>query len=426
VSVVLSLVLAQAVIWRVVPLPILVVPPFVIALGAMALEVSRDVLRASRLARDLRESEQRLTLAASGAGAGLWTWDSASLRVWATEQARAMLGLDQKVDIHSSDVLRVVDPADARELSDAFLAALKRGGEHALLFRVMTPEGTRRWIAAQGTVELDPSGQPTLVRGVVRDVTHQRQAEEEAGELRRKLAHAGRVTLLGQLSAALAHEISQPLSAIQQNGETAQILLKREPLDIDQLHAVVDDLVRDNRRATEVVQRLRSWLKQGHMQRETISLAALAQDVLTLVRSEATAKQITVECTVPRTLPAVSGDRVHLSQVLLNLVLNAIDASAQARDARHRVSISASVVAANQCCDVTVSDDGPGIPPDEINKIFDPFVTSKTDGIGIGLSISRAIVEAHGGKLWAENEARGGATFHFTVPVGGTELRESA
>ena len=239
----------------------------------MALEVSRDVLRASRLARDLRESEQRLKLAASGAGAGLWTWDSASMRVWATEQARAMLGLDQTADIVPADVLRVVDPADAHELSDAFLAALKRGGEHALLFRVVTHEGTVRWIAAQGTVELGPSGEPTLVRGVVRDVTEQRRAEAEAGELRRKLAHVGRVTMLGQLSAALAHEISQPLSAIQQNGETAQILLKREPLDIEQLHAIVDDVVRDNRRATEVVQRLRTWLKQGHMQRETISIA---------------------------------------------------------------------------------------------------------------------------------------------------------
>jgi two-component system sensor kinase FixL len=426
VSVVLSLGLAQVVIWRVAQLPILVVPPFVLALGAMALEVSRDVLLASRLARELRESEQRLTLAASGAGAGLWTWDSASMRVWATEQARTILGLDQTADIVPADVLRVVDPADVHELSGAFLAALKRGGEHALLFRTMTPEGTPRWIAAQGTVELDASGQPTLVRGVVRDVTERRRAEAEAGELRLKLAHAGRVTMLGQLSAALAHEISQPLSAIQQNGETAQILLQREPLDIEQLRAVVDDLVRDNRRATEVVHRLRTWLKQGHMQRETISIQSLAQDVLTLVRSEATAKRVTVECTVPRTLPAVCGDRVHLSQVLLNLVMNAMDASAHAQDARHRVSIGARVVAANHCCDVTVSDDGPGIPPEEINRIFDPFVTSKSDGIGIGLSISRAIIEAHGGKLWAENGARGGATFHFTVPLDGGELRESA
>jgi signal transduction histidine kinase len=426
VSVVLSLVLSQVVIWRVAQLPLLVVPPFVIALGAMALEVSRDVLLASRLSRELRESEQRLKLAASGAGAGLWTWDSSSMHVWATEQARALLGLDQTADIHPADVLRVVDPADAHEVSDAFLAALKRGGKHALLFRVVTPEGAPRWIAAQGTVELGPGGEPTLVRGTVRDVTEQRRAEAEAGELRLKLAHVGRVTILGQLSAALAHEISQPLSAIQQNGETAQILMQREPLDIEQLRAVVDDLVRDNRRATEVVQRLRTWLKQGRMQRETISIQLLAQDVLMLVRSEATAKRVTVECTVPRTLPAVCGDRVHLSQVLLNLVMNAMDASTHAPDARHRVSIGASVVAADQCCDVTVSDDGPGIAPEEINRIFDPFVTSKSDGIGIGLSISRAIVEAHGGKLWAENGERSGATFHFTVPLVDGELREPA
>jgi PAS domain-containing protein len=166
VSVVLAQVLSQVVIWRVAELPILVVPPFVIALGAMALEVSRDVLLASRLARELRESEQRLTLAASSAGAGLWTWDSSSMHVWATGQARAMLGLDQTADIHPADVLRVVDPADVHELSDAFRAALKRGGEHALLFRTVTPGGTPRWIAAQGTVELDAGGQPTLVRGV--------------------------------------------------------------------------------------------------------------------------------------------------------------------------------------------------------------------------------------------------------------------
>src|SRR6185503_15952744 len=191
--------------------------------------------------------------------------------------------------------------------------------------------------------------------------------------------------------------------------------------DIEQLHAVVDDLVRDNRRATEVVQRLRTWLKQGHMQRETVSMESLAQDVLTLVRSEATAKRVTIECAVPRSLPMVRGDRVHLSQVLLNLVMNAMDASAHAHDARHRVSIGASLIAADHCCDVTVSDDGPGIPPEEMNRIFEPFVTSKSEGIGIGLSISRAIIEAHGGKLWAENRARGGATFHFTVPVDGGE-----
>jgi two-component system sensor kinase FixL len=251
----------------------------------------------------------------------------------------------------------------------------------------------------------------------VRDVTPQHRAEEEASELRRKLAHAGRVTILGQLSASLAHEISQPLSAIQQNGETAQLLLRRESIDHAELRAVVDDIVRDNGRAAEVVQRLRKWLRQGQMQRETVRVETLAQDVLALVRSEAVVKHVIVECAVPRTLPAVCGDRVHLSQVLLNLVMNAMDACAQPGETRQRVSIRASVDAAGGCCEVCVSDTGPGIPPDQLDRIFEPFFTSKREGMGMGLSISRAIVEAHGGRLWAENEARGGATFHFTVPL---------
>jgi signal transduction histidine kinase len=416
VSVLLSWLLTQLVIWRAAELPLLLIPPFVIALGAMALEVSRDVLRAAGLARDLRESEQRLALAADAAGAGLWTWDSDTARVWATERARAILCLDPTADIRPTEVLSVVDPADARELLSTLDAALLQGGQHALRFRIVTPAGIDRWIAAQGTVEFGAHEKSVLVRGVVRDVTRQHRAEDETRELRRKLAHAGRVTILGQLSAALAHEISQPLSAIQQNGETAQLMLGREPLDLAELRAVIDDIVRDNHRAGEVVRRLRSWLRQGHMQRETICLATLAQDVLALVRSEATVKRVTVECAVPQTLPPVWGDRVHLSQVLLNLVMNAMDASAQPGEARQRVSIRASVAAAGGCCEVCVSDTGPGIPPDELDRIFEPFVTSKHEGMGMGLSISRAIVEAHGGKLWAENETRG-ATFHFTVPL---------
>lgn len=416
-SVLLSWTLTQLVIWRFVALPMLLVPPFVIALGAMALEVSRNVLRAGALAHDLRESEQRLELAADAAGAGLWAWDSSTKRMWATDRARAIMGLDAGADIRLDDLLRIIDPADEHELTVALHAALTHGGQHAMHFRIVAPDGSVRWIAAQGTVELDTHGQCSLVRGVVRDVTQQHRAADETNELQRKLAHAGRVTTLGQLSAALAHEISQPLSAIQQNGETAQLLLGRPSVDLGELRAVVDDIVRDNHRAAEVVQRLRKWLKQGHMQRETISLDELAEDVLALIRSEVTVKHITVECAVPHTLPPVCGDRIHLSQVLLNLVLNAIDASTQARETRQRVSISANLADAGSCCEVCVSDSGPGIPPDQLNRIFDPFVTSKSEGMGMGLSISRAIVEAHGGKLWAENDARGGATFHFTVPV---------
>jgi two-component system sensor kinase FixL len=410
-SVMISLVMTQLVIWRIVQAPILLIPSFLLALGAMALEVSRDVLRASRLAGDLRESEQRLELAANAAGAGLWAWDSASGRIWATQRTRAILGLSQTGDVDPANILKILDAADAAELR----AGLERHGEHAMHFRIRTPDGQVRWVAAQGTVECDARGKPTLVRGVVRDVTQQRQAEDDAAELRRKLAHAGRVTMLGQLSSALAHELSQPLSAILQNAEAAQILLARDPVNMKEVRAIVDDVLRDDRRAAEVVQRLRAWLKQGQMRPEALALHELAEDVLALVRADAASKHVTLECAVRRTLPPVFGDRVQLSQVLLNLVMNGIDAVMEANAEPRRVLVEAAVDG-DRCCRVSVSDTGPGIPEDRLERIFDPFFTAKTEGLGIGLSISRSIIEAHGGRLWAENCARG-ATFHFTLPL---------
>jgi two-component system sensor kinase FixL len=412
VSVLISVTLTHLVIWRVMQAPILMIPPFLLALGAMALEASRDVLRASRLARDLRESEQRLELAASAAGAGLWAWDSSSGRIWATQRAREILGLPQTGNVDPGDILKILDAADASELR----AGLAHHGEHAMHFRLQAPDGQVHWIEAQGTVEPDARGNVTLVRGVLRDVTQQRQAEEDAAELRRKLAHAGRVTMLGQLSSALAHELSQPLSAILQNAETARILLARDPVDVEEVRAIVADVLRDDRRAAEVVQRLRAWLTQGQMHLEALGLHELAQDVLALVRADAALKHVALECAVPPTLPPVFGDRVQLSQVLLNLVMNAIDALVEANDAPRRVLVEATL-GGDRCCEVSVSDTGPGIPQDRLDRIFDPFFTAKTDGLGIGLSISRSIVEAHGGKLWAENLAIGGATFHFTVPL---------
>lgn len=163
----ISLAMTQLVIWRVVQAPILLIPSFLIALAAMALEASRDVLRASRLARDLRESEQRLELAANAAGAGLWAWDSSSGSIWATQRARAILGLSPTGDIDPADVLKILDAADASELR----ARLESHGEHSMHFRVEAADGRVRWIAARGTVEPDATGKLTLVRGVLRDVT---------------------------------------------------------------------------------------------------------------------------------------------------------------------------------------------------------------------------------------------------------------
>jgi signal transduction histidine kinase len=181
------------------------------------------------------------------------------------------------------------------------------------------------------------------------------------------------------------------------------------------LREIIDDVLRDDRRAGDVLKRLRTWLQQGRINMEHVRLHELANDVVALVRDDANSKHVAIECAVPRTLPAVCADRVQLSQVLLNLIMNAIEAVTADAGSQRRVSIAAHV-GADSCCEVSVTDTGPGIPPDQLDRIFEPFVTAKAQGMGIGLSISRGIVEAHGGKLWAENSGRG-ATFHFTVPL---------
>jgi two-component system sensor kinase FixL len=214
------------------------------------------------------------------------------------------------------------------------------------------------------------------------------------------------------------------MSAIQQNVETAQILLARNPLDVRELRNIVEDVLRDNRRGAEVVKRLRAWFTQGRINMEAVRMEEIVQDMVALVRTDASDKHVAIDCAIPRALPLLHGDRVHLSQVLLNLIMNAIEAAADGHGARREVLIEARA-GADGWCEISVSDTGPGIPSEQLDRIFEPFVTAKAQGMGIGLSISRTIVEAHGGRLWAESSA-GGATFRFTVPLHAANAAELA
>jgi two-component system sensor kinase FixL len=200
--------------------------------------------------------------------------------------------------------------------------------------------------------------------------------------------------------------------------------LQRDPIDMRLLREIIDDVLRDDRRAAEVLQRLRTWLKQGRINMEIVSINELAEDVVALIRADAITKHVAIDLSVPGTLPPVRADRVQLSQVLLNLMMNGIEAVTAHSGAQRRISVEARV-GADGCCEISVTDTGPGIPPDQLDRIFEPFVTAKPNGMGIGLSISRSIVEAHGGRLWAENGARG-ATFHFTVPLQVAEAAQAA
>jgi signal transduction histidine kinase len=239
-------------------------------------------------------------------------------------------------------------------------------------------------------------------------------ARRELEELRTEVTRAGRVTALGQLASSLAHELSQPLGAILRNAEAAELLLATPTPDLEELRAIMADIHKDDRRAGDVIEKMRALIKRRNLEMQSLPLDEVVHDVISMVRPDALARHVALDCVMPPGLPPVKGDRVHLSQVLLNLIINGMDAIQASRANTKRVVIEAQPHAHGQV-EVTVSDSGPGVPQEIIGKVFDPFFTTKSGGMGMGLPISRTIIEAHGGRLWAERGTGSGLTFRFTL-----------
>jgi two-component system, LuxR family, sensor kinase FixL len=399
-----------------VPLPALLSPPYLIMLAAMTVELSRDTLRASRLARELQYSESRLHLAASAAGLGLWTWDAHLNRIWATGPAHAMFGLAEDAPIDLAAVMSRIDVRDLERVERVWRDGAESREEVDVQFRVVQPDGSRRTISVRGRAEVDARCALRSIQGVLVDVTEQISAREQIEELRRELAHAGRVSVLGSLSSSLAHELGQPLGAILLNTEAAELMLSRPDPDLHEIRQILADIRRDDSRAAEVIDKLRKLLRRGQMDAVPLSIDALAQDVVTLLRSDAINRHVVLQFVSENGLPMIRGDRVHLSQVLINLVMNAMDAVAQLPAEQRHVVVRARA-GDRGFVEVSVADSGAGIEPEALNKIFEPFFTTKPNGMGMGLSVSRTIIEAHAGKLWAENGPQGGAIFFVTLPT---------
>jgi C4-dicarboxylate-specific signal transduction histidine kinase len=248
------------------------------------------------------------------------------------------------------------------------------------------------------------------------DITTRRDSELESRELRDELAHSGRVSLLGQLASSIAHELSQPLGAILRNAEAAEILLQSDPPDLGELRAIVTDILADDHRAGQVIDRLRSLLKRRSLDLLPLDLDEVVGEVLAMVHTDAANRDVRLIWSPAQDLPPVLGDRVHLQQVLLNLLVNAMDALETVAPENRLIELAARK-SDPFTVEINVIDNGPGIPPDKIGKVLEPFFTTKADGMGMGLAVSKTIVEAHHGKLWVENAAGGGASFKFTLRV---------
>ena len=244
-----------------------------------------------------------------------------------------------------------------------------------------------------------------------KEVLQLKRAQQQQAEV----AHVGRVAVLGELASSLAHELNQPLGAILRNAEAAELFLQTSSPDLEEVRAILTDIRRDDQRAGEVIDRMRSLLKRRPIEFSLVDLTLLAVDVISLVRPDADTRKVRLTFEHVSRIPPVRGDSVQLQQVLLNLLVNAMDAVKDSVADRRRVTVR--VRAAGKQVEVAVSDTGHGIPADKVAHIFEPFFTTKPNGMGMGLPISSRIIEAHGGQLWAENNPDGGATFHFSLPI---------
>jgi C4-dicarboxylate-specific signal transduction histidine kinase len=251
------------------------------------------------------------------------------------------------------------------------------------------------------------------------DVTARKRAEADARNQRAQLTHLSRAAVLGQLSGAFAHELKQPLTSILGNAEAALAILKRGDASEAELIEILQDIVQDDERAAQVIQRLRALLGKGDSQHAPVELNELVRESIDLVHSEFITRNVVTSVHLDPNLPPVLADRVQMQQVVLNLLMNACEAMVGIAPARRRTVITTRFLPVNEAAEITVLDFGPGIAPGDTERIFQPFVTTKSHGLGLGLAICRSVAEAHHGVLWAENAPEGGAIFHIKIPVAG-------
>ena len=242
-----------------------------------------------------------------------------------------------------------------------------------------------------------------------------KRAEEQVRSTEAELAHVARVTTMGELAASIAHEVNQPLGAIVGNADICLRWLSQPEPNVAELREALEDIANDGRRASQVISRIRSLVKKHVPEKAAVNLSDIAREVIDLVSHEAQRKQVAVTSHLAASLPSVTGDRVQLQQVLLNLVMNGIEAMKETEITNRILTIKTDVSESGVL--TAVYDCGVGIDPAKVDQLFKAFHTTKSNGMGMGLAISKSIIEAHGGKLWAESNRQGGATFKFTLPV---------
>jgi PAS domain S-box-containing protein len=368
--------------------------------------------------RALRESEERMRVAAEAVNLGIWEWDLCKDEIWATNARRALVGWPASGKIAWSDFMSRLHPDDRDRVRCAVDDAIRSGEDFDSEYRLILPDGIVRWMSTRGSVHFDDDGKPTRLLGISIDITARKRAELAAERDRTELSHLSRVALMGEMSASIAHELNQPLAGILSNAAAGQRFIDRGNVDQREIRELLGDIIADGRRASDVVRGIRGMVKKEQMARRSVDLNEVVMDATRMASPHAVLRSCALETSLDPNLRAIDGDPVQLQQVLLNLVINAFDAMRDTPPSRRKVLI-ATQSNGDGTVRTSVRDHGVGISEEMRDRLFDPFFSTKTEGLGMGLAIVRSIVEAHGGTITAENVNDGGARFEFVLPVNG-------
>src|SRR5579863_2678403 len=377
--------------------------------------VFSDITERKRAEERLLESEERFRLVADSAPVMIWMSGTDKLCTYFNKPWQDFTGrsIDQEL---GNGWAEGVDPEDLQRCLDTYVQSFDRREEFRMEYRQRRHDGEYRWVLDIGVPRFNPDGSFAGYIGSCIDITEQRRSEEQLRQAQEDLARVTRVAAMGELAAAIAHEVNQPLTAIVTNAGFSLRQLERTIPHADELRAAITEIVNDGTRASAVISRIRGLLAKATPRTTDLDNNRIIQEVTILLHNEFSRNRVLLRTDLAADLPLVPGDAVELQQVLINLVMNGIDAVRTLTEQPREILIKSAKHPDGVL--VQVRDSGPGIDPAQADRIFEPFFTTKPDGIGMGLAISRSIVESHGGRLWAVAGSNG-ALFEFTLPTHG-------
>src|SRR5580704_3369444 len=388
-------------------------------LTAVNSELTKEILQRQRAEEALLRSEAYLAEGQRLTHTGSWACNIATREILhSSEEHSRLYGYDPERGLPSfEELVQRMHPEDRARVVEMAVTSSREGKDFEAHFRVVLPDGTTKYVYGVAHPVFKPSGDVGEFVGILMDVTERRRADEERERLRQveaDLAHVSRITTMGELTASVAHEIKQPISAALTDARTCLRWLGREDPDVPEACEAALRVVKDVTRAADIISRISLLFKKGAPQRELVDVSELVRDMIVLLRGEANRYSISIRTELAEDLPKVMADRVQLQQVLMNLMLNGIDAM---KETAGRVELTIKSEARDGQLLISVSDTGVGLAPEQPEQIFKAFFTTKDNGTGMGLPISRSIVESHGGRLWAAGASGRGATFQFTLPA---------